>query len=357
MVSIAVTDAELRHALSITRSVGPDNQLSVFGRARFSTSFFSRFVNSRHRFWNYSELDLKEYDAAYLITDAAVEYGIQEKLENALLPKRKSWEVFRDKSKTARIAKRARVNFPKTDVIEKYKETFSYPVFVKPALSSGSRGGRVLKHEEDAQTHLPELLGKFGKLLVQEFVQKRETIGTEVICKDGQLFGMFQHKRIREFPVSGGPSTLRVSVKDSETRKATERLFEKVKWDGVAMAEFAMTDDGPVLFEVNPRWWGSLELAIKSGIDFPKIYLDLVLGKQTEPRLDWKTGVLCKYLLFGDLQNFVSRRNVLGLIPSLFETKNFDILSLKDPGPALVRPLLALEMLSDKNLNKLYLSR
>ena len=122
------------------------------------------------------------------------------------------------------------------------------------------------------------------------------------------------------------------------------------------MVEFGMTRDGPVLFEVNPRWWGSLALAIVSGVDFPKIYRDVVVGG-AEPVVDWKEGVVCKHFLFGDIMHFAARRAPLRFVRSLFETMNFDVLSFRDPGPGLARFPLAIEMQLRTDLRERYLKR
>jgi hypothetical protein len=56
------------------------------------------------------------------------------------------------------------------------------------------------------------------------------------------------------------------------------RILRALDWTGLAMVEFKVGESGPKLMEVNGRVWGSLPLAVKSGVDFPaltaKLYLD-----------------------------------------------------------------------------------
>ncbi len=334
---ILVTDAELRHALNIIRSVGRFDEVAAQSRIPFATGFFSKFTKKRIKA-ELKEINLKDFDVVFLVTDAATELGIKKKLKNALLPSKRQFEIFGDKAKTVELASELNVPVPETRVIKSYEDDFAYPVLVKPAKSSGSRGRVVLRSKEEAEEKLPKLLETYRKLLVQEIVDKKETIGTELLMRDGELFAIFQHKRLREYPVDGGPSTLRVSVKHEKTRELAMRLLEAVNYNGVAMVEFGIRKNNkPVLFEVNPRWWGSLALAIKAGVDFPKVYYELVKFGDAEKILDYKQGVLCKFLLFGDILHFLSKRDFIGFLASLFETKNFDILSLSDPLPALAR--------------------
>ena len=81
VVSVGVTDAELRHALNIIRSM-KDEDVTAFGRAHFSTGFFSKFTDKKQVFEKYSELGLEKFDTAFLVTDEANEFGIKKKLKN-----------------------------------------------------------------------------------------------------------------------------------------------------------------------------------------------------------------------------------------------------------------------------------
>jgi hypothetical protein len=56
---------------------------------------------------------------------------------------------------------------------------------------------------------------------------------------------------------------------DPQLLEHAERILEALKWHGVAMVEFKRdTRDGvPKLLEINGRFWGSLQLAVDSGVD------------------------------------------------------------------------------------------
>ena len=45
------------------------------------------------------------------------------------------------------------------------------------------------------------------------------------------------------------------------------------------MVEFRVGPDGPALMEINGRIWGSLPLAVRSGVDFPIRLAELYLGR------------------------------------------------------------------------------
>ena len=356
VANIGVTDAELRHSLNIVRQL-KDDKVTSYGRASFSSGFFSKYNNRKVMFKNFSELNLKQYDALFLVSDEANEFGIKKKLKNALLPTKDQWKLFRDKGETIKFAKKVGVPVPETKVIYTYEDDFEYPVFLKPAESSGSRGSRLITSKFEMRKVLPKTLREHNKVLVQEFIRKKTTVGVEALYHKGKLKGLFQHQRIREYPVKGGPSTLRVSVNYKKTKELAEKLLKGAKWNGVAMVEFALTDKGPVLFEVNPRWWGSLALPIKAGVNFPKLYRDILIEGDCETVTTYDSNVLCKYFWFGDVMHFVSSKNPIGFVKSLFETRNFDILSLRDPLPGLSRFFFNFELLFSRGLRHRYLRR
>ncbi|MBR9681649.1 MAG: ATP-grasp domain-containing protein [Candidatus Altiarchaeota archaeon] len=351
MAKIAVTDAELRHPLNIVRQMKGD-EVHAISRIPLATSFYSRFTNKKIRINNYDEVQWEEYDTVFFVTDEANEFGIQQNLENTLLPSKGAFEKLRDKYATLKLCRRLKVPYPKTKLLKKYADDFEYPVIVKPTKGSGSRGRQILQSSADAEKYLPGLLKEFGQLLVQELIDKRNTFGTEVMYVKGDEKAVFQHKRLREYPVDGGPSTLRESIVDEETRELTTRIMEKLKWNGVAMAEFGITKDGPVLFEINPRWWGSLALAIHSGVNFPQLYRDFIVKGDCDTVTTYRVGVKCKYLLFGDVLHFVSRKKPFGLIASLFERTRHDILSWTDPLPGLMRVPMAIYYLTKPDLRR-----
>ena len=67
------------------------------------------------------------------------------------------------------------------------------------------------------------------------------------------------------------------------------------------MVEFLVADDGtPYLMEVNTRFWGSLQLAIDAGVDFPYLLYRVFTGEEVPAELGYREGVRLRWLL-GDL--------------------------------------------------------
>jgi len=136
-------------------------------------------------------------------------------------------------------------------------------------------------------------------------------------------------------------------------REYAERLLSKVGWHGVAMVEFKRCESTglPYLMEVNGRFWGSLQLAIDAGVDFPYLLCQLALKRELFPPQTYRVGIKSRWLL-GDLDNLyltlfsngaspfkVRARDKLKatyeFLKLLQKNTRLEILSLKDPKPFL----------------------
>ena len=104
-------------------------------------------------------------------------------------------------------------------------------------------------------------------------------VGVSVLARDGRILFAYQHRRLRESSETGA-STYRVTEKvDPALLDAVEPLARAARLDGVAMFEFRVDrpGGGHILLEVNPRFWGSLPLAVAAGADFPALWWDLAV--------------------------------------------------------------------------------
>jgi predicted ATP-grasp superfamily ATP-dependent carboligase len=125
----------------------------------------------------------------------------------------------------------------------------------------------------------------------------------------GRLICEFGHRRLREKPPAGGVSVLREStVVAPSLRQHATRLFSGLRWHGVAMTEFKQDAQTGALYlmEVNGRFWGSLQLAIDAGLDFPWLVSQLALGRRPYSGPPYRVGVRSRWLL-GDLDHLYLR--------------------------------------------------
>jgi len=266
----------------------------------------------------------------------------------ALLPPLGAFEIAYDKWKTIQLANELGIPTPDTicpvsvDEVQKFAQKSGGPYVVKPRNGSGSRGLRYVENATSLVEVYQEVASKHSSPVIQERLPAEGAgVGVSLLLSDDEVpLAVFCHKRLREYPITGGPSTLRVSIRDDRLLEQSLRLVKAIGCKGVAMVEykFDLRKKQYSLMEVNPRFWGSLPLAIFSGVNFPLLYHQAALGISFEPVLHYATGQLCRWLLPGDLLHFLANPNRFHLQPSFFEFRNprlaYDILSSDDPWPS-----------------------
>ncbi|MDN5346994.1 MAG: hypothetical protein PWP65_558 [Clostridia bacterium] len=207
----------------------------------------------------------------------------------------------------------------------------------------------------------PEMHARQPFPLIQEYVPGRG-FGTSVIFdRRRRPVAIFQHRRLREYPVTGGPSCLCESVIEPRAAEYAVRLLKELEWYGVAMVEFKQDAEGEFrLMEINPRFWGSLPLAPAAGVDFPFILYRVARGEDVTPVTTYRTGVRMRYL-FQDLfsvPGYLRRNeNKLGFLVNfardLLDREIVDgVFARDDPGPGrlyLKRSLMRFLSRSEKN--------
>lgn len=384
MPKVFVTDGYWHKTLSVVRSLGEKGiDVSVGESTRLSTALFSRYAKRRiiypspkrspDEFLDFLEKELKKERYEVLITPE----------ESTLLLIAKNIKRFEgltrfpfaehnliskasDKAETIKNAKGIGIPIPQTifinDIEELEKETadIDFPVVIKPRISSGSYGIRYVKNKDELISSYKEVHSKYPFPLIQEYIpQGGDAFGVSCLFdKNIKLKAAFVHKRLREYPVTGGPSTLRESVVNDDVKELAVKLLSSMKWYGVAMVEFKVDprDNKPKLMEINPRFWGSLSLAIYSGVDFPYLLYRMAMGEDFEPVTTYKTGLRSRYLLPGDIMHFISNPERFKMKPGFFRffdknTKD-DIISLKDPLPTFGRILSLLTLLYNKDMQR-----
>jgi predicted ATP-grasp superfamily ATP-dependent carboligase len=134
--------------------------------------------------------------------------------------------------------------------------------------------------------------------LIQELISGQGQ-GIFGLYDHGAPLAFFAHRRLREKPPSGGVSVLSESIAvDPVQREMAHSILGAVGWHGVAMVEFKVTPDGtPYLIEVNGRFWGSLQLAIDAGVDFPWLLYQLAVESPVDPMNGYAIGVKWRWLL------------------------------------------------------------
>ncbi len=386
---VLITDGHWRKSLAAVRSLGRKGiEVTVGESCRIATSLFSRYCTRRiiypsphndpHRFISFllDELRKNNYDCLLPMEEETLLLVAKHKEEISkltylLVPTYHTLAFVRDKGKMIRHALKVGIPCPKTyfikDVreVEEISKEARMPLVIKPRISSGSRGIRYVSCREDLLPQYKKSHLQYSYPLIQEYIPPGgDAFGLAALfSEDSQLKAVFAHKRLREYPVSGGPSTFRESVYHEEIKSLGIRLLQSLHWVGVAMVEFKVDprDNTPKLMEINPRFWGSLALAISAGVDFPYLICKMALGEDFELVHNYQIGKKARWLLPGDMMHFFSKLRQ-GSIPRGFfaffdHNTTYDIISLDDPFPTMGRILSLFTLLYDNDMKRVLRDR
>ncbi len=125
----------------------------------------------------------------------------------------------------------------------------------------------------------------------------------------GRIVAMFAHRRLREKPLTGGVSVYRESIALDEALAGPGlRLLDALDWQGVAMVECKREEatGRQIIMEVNGRFWGSLQLAIDAGVDFPSLLVRCVAGETVPECRDYRVGIRSRWF-WGDVDHLYLR--------------------------------------------------
>ncbi|MBT1071827.1 carboxylate--amine ligase [Pelotalea chapellei] len=340
-MNVLVTDGENRSALAVTRSLGRNGcTVMVTESVAGSIAACSRYCSYAYQVPNPMEdcdgyvsaiaaLVIREnVDVVIPMTEQSV-YCLNRNREllgkNVILACASSdhMDAVSNKFKLFQLASNIGISIPQTLFIdgqdEYHRQKVSitrYPVVVKPAFSKIREGDRIISagvmYASNAQ-ELDRLYEARPVLrypsLIQELIVGEGT-GLFTLFDHDRHLALFAHRRILEKPPSGGVSVLSESIPlDKQMVEDAEKLLSAVDWTGIAMVEFKrdVRDGKAKLMEINGRFWGSLQLAVSSGINFPVLSLEYHLGRKLEQTCrDYRTGVRLKWL-FGMLDHLIIR--------------------------------------------------
>jgi len=382
MSRVFVTDGHWRKTLAVVRSLARRGvEVTVGESSGIAASLFSKYCSRRmvypsvrrrpEAFLAFLRQELQErpYDLIMPMEEETLLLLAQHREEFAPLarlpiPPYQDIVKVRDKGWLLRHASRQGIPTPRTVCVEDstdldaIKDTIPPPWVIKPRVSSGSFGIAYVEREQDLTEAYRKVHSHFPFPLIQERIPPEgEAFGVSALLNHGgQVQACFVHRRLREYPITGGPSTLRESVRHPQIEELGIRLLQSLDWYGVAMVEFKVDprDNQPKLMELNPRFWGSLALAIHAGVDFPYLLYKMAMGEEFEAIVDYEVGARCRWLLPGDILHFLHNPNRFHLKPSFFQFRGtaYDILSLDDPLPAMGSFLTLFSLLWDKDLRR-----
>ncbi len=292
-----------------------------------------------------------------------------------------SIERLRDKATFGELARAHGLPTPRTRSFRNETELLDaaeelgLPLVVKRRVSSGARGVAYASTRDELLVRGRAALDLDRSALVQERLPREgEAIGVSLLLwrdesapHDGssalprqapsapRLVAGFVHRRLREYPVSGGSSTLREAIQDEPLVLRCARFLAELGFAGVAMLEWKrdLRDGELKVLECNPRFWGSLHQAVVAGVSFPALLARLARGERVEPVGAYRTDRRSRALFPGDLLHWWKARprpaRFFRLEPDVVD----ELFCRDDPWPAAIKLLGFVPLLARPGIRRL----
>ena len=200
------------------------------------------------------------------------------------IPAERQLDLMNSKEQVAALAKRLGIPAPESfarrddEDLTDFVRRLPLPCVVKPVCGeklglTASARYAVVRTYEDAERWYMRFLALAGEPpVVQEYLPGGG-LGCSVLALDGKVLASICHRRIREYPVTGGPSSCCVQERREDLPGYAGQIVEETGYTGLAMFEFKEDSDRrPRLLEVNPRVWGSFPLTRAAGSEIPLLW-------------------------------------------------------------------------------------
>jgi predicted ATP-grasp superfamily ATP-dependent carboligase len=255
-----------------------------------------------------------------------------------------------DKLELVREAERAGLGVPRTEPAGEFElESFGDgPVVVKPRLTflAGEDGhvrSRVAVGTAAALESVRALRDVGAEPILQECLEGRLMAFTALTDRNGQIVARVQQVSDRIWPLDVGISAAAHTVAvDERLAAGVARLLEALGWFGLAQLQFIRARDGTArLIDFNGRFYGSLALALASGVDLPAIWARLATRRRVVlPAPEARVGVRYQWL-GGDLRASCAGASGFARVPRMLDSvlhgarSTHSIWRVTDPWPAI----------------------
>lgn len=377
--SIAVLGADSPIGLSVIRELGQHGVATLaLGRSPSSLGGHSRYASEFATYheplaqWLPDFLREHDVDAIMAVSEGHLLQLAELKGRlgdvRVICPDADRLAIVLDKPSTLENAARIGIDVP-ASWLPQAGEDFSakaasltFPVIAKwpdpPAIwATLEQHGLPFEKIEYASNiaELLALLDRYSALKLWPLVQTwcpGYGLGQMLHMHRGKATLTFQHRRLREYPPSGGVSTFCEAVEPNahaQQMLLSERLLAEIGWEGPAMVEYR---HDPAtgrywLMEINGRFWGSIPLARHCGAHFAWEYYRTQMGiAAKEPTVTYR-ALKARYVIPDAKQLLITLRDpkrsprqrlasVLRFLTDFLDPRvRYYVWSLRDPVPLL----------------------
>jgi carbamoyl-phosphate synthase large subunit len=153
----------------------------------------------------------------------------------------------------------------------------AFPLFVKPRHG---RGG-VAAYPVCNARQLAFFSDYVERPVVQEYLDGPE-FTIDMLCDHGRPLAIVPRERV---VIRAGVMDRGRTVRDGALIELGEACADALAFHGAVNIQCRTVAGVPTVFEINPRFSGGIPLTIAAGADFPRMLVDLALGRPVAPRI------------------------------------------------------------------------
>ncbi len=344
---ILIIDGSARQALPIIKGFHQLGcEVTAFCSSKLDVSYFYKYTDKKvirpinfekENFTYkmiYNEISSGNYDLVIPMTDFFATILSKHKYELSTYAEIyvNDWTIYKnaiDKLKTMQVCMDYNIPCPKTVInsnIEEFDDTgWSYPIVIKPRTSYGAKGFSVVNSKTELIEHFKLTEAKFGPSLVQEYIpQNDKQYQVEMVMDNyGECKAFVLMDKVRWYPLTGGSSTLNITIHDNFIKDSCISLLKTLGWRGYASLDVIRDprDGIAKIMEINPRMNGTAKICFAAGVDLCKLILQGAFENRIDDQLFYKANIRLRYFHM-DLLWFLKSKERFTTKPSWFSNNN-----------------------------------
>lgn len=331
--TVLLLDADFVQSYSVARSLRESGfYVIIAADTRQSYGFYSRYPNKKllspkasnneKGYKDFIKEVINEYkidviipltnDVAELISkyyDELVSMGVK----LATMP----WDIFikaHNKENLMSLCEEKDIPHPRTikltqSNIRAAASKVGFPAMIKPNISVGARGIIRVNNLKELEIKALDILNNplYKGATLQQFIDNGEEYYNVMMFRNskGEIVAHVVIEIQRYFPIHAGSSSFCVTTENADLIKLCARTLNELNWIGIADFDVLLDKkEGFKIIEINPRVPASIHAAYISGVNFPEMIVNDLLGLPSKQYI-YKTGCKLRFLLM-DIMWFIS---------------------------------------------------
>ncbi len=241
-------------------------------------------------------------------------------------------ELVHDKLKCSLLAEECGIPIPKTFVVQSVEELRNVAdkingnAVIKLSDSHSSWG--LAKYTGDKSNLITDYIEKYGfenaddnQPLIQEYIDGI-LFDTTAFAINGETIAILSQKRILTAWIDGGGGIVNITNDIPEIKEYAKTLIKKLNWTGHIEMDWIQDKKTKkcYLLEINPKIWGTTQLTISSGYDYPYWFVKHASKLDIKAPAEYKKKLMYRWL-DAEIQTIFTKPKNFKVF--LRETKNF----------------------------------